>query len=225
MRLTFAFWLPAIASVGLTVAAAFTYRLPGDLAIIHWIQKDQPGHLIKLFTDAVGWINEPLIVVFGAIAGCLLLIRRRWITAFGLLAVLIAIAPVSTIKQLVGRPRPPADLVNVLTSSDSLSFPSGHVFLATVIFGSMIFYADKIVGPNRLFVAAFRAVLIFITLDIGFSRLYKGVHWPSDVLGGYLLGSVGLWLMIWVYERFIASYFSKVLVRMNLASFAQKSSV
>ena len=222
MRFSYAFWLLAAASVGLTVAAAFTHRLPGDLAIVHWIQKDQPVHWIKLCTDTVGWISPPLIVVFGAITGCLLLIRRRWITAFALLTVLVAIAPVSTIKQLVGRPRPAADLVNVLTSSDSLSFPSGHVFLATVIFGSMIYYADRIIGPNRLFVALFRAVLIFITVDIGFSRLYKGVHWPSDVLGGYLLGSVGLWLMIWVYERFIVSYLSKVLVRMKLASFAQE---
>jgi undecaprenyl-diphosphatase len=95
-------------------------------------------------------------------------------------------------KVLVGRQRPTADLVGFAYRSDELSFPSGHVVFYVCYFGFLFFAAYALLprGTNRR-----RAALILAALPvllIGFSRVYLRAHWPSDVLGAYLLS--GLWL-------------------------------
>ncbi len=221
--LSITFVLLVIAAITLSIAATLTLKLPGDLSIARWIQQHHTGDWIKHITTLVSWITEPEIVVFGALAGIILLIRRKWIQAFALGAVLLTVLPVSTIKQLIDRPRPSSDLVNVLATSDSQSYPSGHVFLAVIIFGSIIYFANQIFGPNQRVIWLARVTLFFGIPDIGLSRIYKGVHWPSDVLGSFLIGSLALWISIRVYERFAAPVIARVLVWVRLKNFAPEA--
>ena len=107
-----------------------------------------------------------------------------WVTCLG------ALATTSVGKLLIGRHRPEIELdVTVVTSS----FPSGHATAAVAVYGFLA-YAIARVLPNireRFEVAYWSAILILL---IGLSRIFLGVHFLTDVIGGLLVG--GFWLLI-----------------------------
>ena len=92
------------------------------------------------------------------------------------------------LKLLYGRTRPVA-FFETYPSPSSFSFPSGHALFATAFFGGLaVLLWGRLVHPLlRLGVVILAAALILL---IGFSRIYLGVHYPSDVLGGYAVGVV-----------------------------------
>jgi len=103
----------------------------------------------------------------------------------------------SLLKLGIDRPRP--DLVSHLVNVQTLSFPSGHAMMAAVTYltlGSML--AGIVPGRStRIYVLG---VAILITLLVGVSRVYLGVHWPSDVLAGWCAGFAWATLC-WLVER------------------------
>jgi membrane-associated phospholipid phosphatase len=114
------------------------------------------------------------------------------------------IALVNTVLKLaINRPRPSADLVQVLSSEQGNGFPSGHAFFAILILG-LTAYFISISLKNRVLRMLVLAGLIALILLIGTSRVYLGVHWPSDVIGGYLIGGVFLTALIWFHRTWKA---------------------
>lgn len=89
------------------------------------------------------------------------------------------------LKLLVGRPRPA--LWPRLLFVESESFPSGHALASATFFPLLAL--DLTRGQPRALRAGALAVALLLSLFIGFGRLYLGVHWPSDVLGGWALGA------------------------------------
>jgi len=106
----------------------------------------------------------------------------------------------SIMKILTKRPRPTADFVRILETRTDFAFPSGHVTFYTSLFGFLLYIAWRYAKPS-LWRAAVLISLGFLVTMVGFSRIYLGTHWPTDVLGGYLFGALILALVIWVYER------------------------
>jgi membrane-associated phospholipid phosphatase len=104
------------------------------------------------------------------------------------------------VKIVVQRPRPSADIIKVFQNLTSYSFPSGHVMFYTAFFGFLFFLAFTLLKPSWL-----RTLLLILTggmvLLIGPSRIYLGAHWPSDVLGAYMLGGLVLLGSIRLYQR------------------------
>jgi undecaprenyl-diphosphatase len=100
-------------------------------------------------------------------------------------------------KLLIQRPRP--EIFPPLTIETSFSFPSGHASFAVIFFGLLAYFAA---GGVRTRTARFGIlfVWIFLCLAIGISRLYLGVHYPTDVLAGYLSGLFFLCLGIELFE-------------------------
>ena len=95
----------------------------------------------------------------------------------------------SLLKLGFERPRP--DLVPHGMRVYTASFPSGHAMLSAVTYltlGALLARVEK----SRPIKAFLLGLAIFLTILIGLSRVYLGVHWPSDVVFGYLLGAAWL---------------------------------
>lgn len=100
-------------------------------------------------------------------------------------------------KVIAERPRPEDGMLPILGSD---SFPSGHAIMAVVFYGLIAYLINRSIGSKfkRRIVTAVAIVLVFL---IGFSRVYLGVHWLSDVVAGWALGGVVLSLFISIFER------------------------
>src|SRR5712691_7896729 len=100
-----------------------------------------------------------------------------------------AAAGVWVIKTAFARQRP--DLINALIPAQGYSFPSGHAFVAFAFYGFATFLlAERAQSWSRRVLVVFVGLLVIFM--VGFSRIYLGVHWPSDVLASLALG--GAWL-------------------------------
>jgi len=99
-------------------------------------------------------------------------------------------------KLFFQRARP--DLWETLIHLDSFSFPSGHAMGSTIVYGSAAFLFAAAFPRFRWAFRLGAAVLVFL---IGLSRVYLGVHWPSDVLGGFAAGLVVVFIVAYWYAR------------------------
>ena len=109
------------------------------------------------------------------------------------------------IKTRVLRPRPTKDLVRVMGELGEASFPSGHVVHYVTFYG-FLFYLVFIHLKQRWFRTALLTLLAGIILLVGPSRIYMGHHWPSDVGGAYLVGTLWLGVIIIAYLETKARY-------------------
>src|SRR5205823_11483523 len=135
------------------------------------------------------WIAVPVLLA----AGLTLASQGQRLHAF-VTALVVAVGVgtlVITIKILVARARP--DLGTMLVTVGGPSFPSGHAAQATAMYGAVAYLAGLRCLRWRIRVTLWTAVVLIDVL-VGFSRLYLGTHWLTDVLGGYALG--GAWLAI-----------------------------
>ena len=177
--------------LGLALVAAGDGLVPGDLRLARSIQglDGAAADAIARFGNRIGdylaglLLTIPLLVVFGW--------TRRWRPFILLLTIQALRALNNTVKGLVDSPRPTPDLVRVTEDAHGLGFPSGHAMGSMLLFGAFAVLAWTELPAGRL-----RAVLVLICLAIvgvvGFGRVHTGAHWPSDVLGGYLLGAAFL---------------------------------
>jgi undecaprenyl-diphosphatase len=101
------------------------------------------------------------------------------------------------LKNLYARPRP--DLVPHLSQVFSSSFPSGHSMLAAVIYLTLGSLVASVVSRRTLKVYVL-AVAVMLTTSVGLTRVYLGVHYPTDVLAGWLAGLVWA-LLCWLVAR------------------------
>ncbi|MNP70769.1 Phosphatidylglycerophosphatase B [compost metagenome] len=89
---------------------------------------------------------------------------------------------------------------------NGFSFPSGHSMAAFSLYGVMAFllWRHTLTSIGRGVLIAFSVAMI---LMIGISRIYLGVHYPSDVLGGFLASGCWLSISIWFYQRYMENLF------------------
>jgi membrane-associated phospholipid phosphatase len=185
-------------------------------AVLTFWVKTMPTFAVDLqITRAVQSINFPSFALlmslvswpgFGPqdviIAGLIILLiyafGLHWEAVMALIAALFTTGINVLVKDLVQRPRPTPNLVNVFAKLPSYSFPSGHVMFYLGFFGFIWFLAFTLLKPSlkRSLLLVFFGILIVL---VGVSRIYLGEHWPSDVLGSYLLGSLTLVVIIQFY--------------------------
>ena len=127
-----------------------------------------------------------------------LLLVRNWAgAAFVLVAVGGGQVLSSVLKLGIDRPRP--DLVSHLAQVQTLSFPSGHAMLSAVTYLTLGAMMTRIL-PGRVTRIYVLFLAVLVTLSVGASRVYLGVHWPSDVLAGWCAGFA--WAMLcWLVAR------------------------
>ncbi|MFC7217650.1 phosphatase PAP2 family protein [Streptomyces polyrhachis] len=143
-------------------------------------------HTARVFTD---WVWDPWTMRLALLVAVVWLLRRgerrtaAWVFATGLLATLLQ----QGLKAAVGRERPywpdPVD------SARYAAFPSGHAMSAAVACGLLLWLLRRYGTTRRTWHLA-RGAAAGTVVGVGFTRVYLGVHWPSDVLGGWLLGAL-----------------------------------
>lgn len=168
-----------------------------DVNVIHSLTADRAAHpgvtaVVIPVTNAGGAVG--MIALLVIVAG-LLALQRRWRAALVFVGIVLSgRAIVELIKPLVDRPRPAFDAHPV--SVTSLSFPSGHAANSMI---TMLAIALLVVPARMRTVAIYLAVAI--TGVIGLTRPYLGVHWPSDMVGGWAFG------IAWVLTLAKASHY------------------
>ena len=174
-----------------------TLRDPADLATPigpYWLT-----HAVDDITALGGTTVLSLMTVLATTY--LLLAGQRVIAAFMFLSILGGWIVSAMLKLGVARPRP--DIVPHLVEVHDLSFPSGHAMLSAVTFltlGALLSRAQQYRSTRIFLIAA----AIFLTFIVGLSRIYLGVHYPTDVLGGWCAGAtwaLGCWM---IARRFIS---------------------
>ncbi|MEM9922319.1 MAG: phosphatase PAP2 family protein [Cyanobacteria bacterium P01_D01_bin.50] len=149
--------------------------------------------------------NGSTLIYLSCFVGVFLLTQRRFINAFTL--VIVASGGIGLnlwLKTLYGRVRPA--LWERIVEANSFSFPSGHAMVSLVIYG-FIGYLLIVKFPSWSGIILFFTTLLI--LAIGFSRLYLGVHWPTDVIAGYAAG------LVWLISCIISTEILQLLFSRN----------
>ena len=193
--------------VGLALVAAFTWGFI-ELAdeVVEGSTREIDTRILLLLrepgdtNDPLGppWVEELMrdVTALGGVgvltfltiatAGLLWLLGHRRTTAFLLASVGSGIALSQLLKSLFERPRP--ELVPHGSEVYTASFPSGHSMMAAVVYLTLAVLLTRTFRQPA--VRAYLMVLaVTVVLSVGASRVYLGVHWPTDVLAGWLLGA------------------------------------
>ncbi len=153
-----------------------------DRAVQSAIRGDLPAPLTTFFRTITH--SSTLLVLFVVVAG--FFIGRKWYIEAGLLAFMgvVDLVLVLTLKNIYQRPRPS---IKHLVVETGYSFPSAHSLVLMLIVGSMIIIAhQRIKRKDARYLVEF--LLGLAILLIGLSRIYLGVHYPTDVLASFVLG-------------------------------------
>jgi undecaprenyl-diphosphatase len=132
-----------------------------------------------------------------AVAGYLLLQRKSRAALVVLLAVIGGLVVSHLLKELFDRPRP--DLVPHGSHVYTASFPSGHAMMSAATYLTLGALLARVHAQHRL-KAYFLFLAALLSIAVGISRVYLGVHWPTDVLAGWTLGAC--WAIVcWLLAR------------------------
>ena len=171
----------------------------------------EPGHLdtpigphwLKgAMRDITSLGSTSILVLVTVSVAAYFLVRRQPRTALFMLAAVTGGQVLGTLLKLgVERPRP--ELVPHLMNETSYSFPSGHAMMSAVTFLTLGSLAARALKDRaaRVYVLS---LAVAATLLVGVSRIYLGVHWPSDVLGGWCAGfawALACWLAARLMQR------------------------
>lgn len=165
-------------------------------AELNRLVRDRP-RLVTL-VEAVSFLGKPIWLAVAIGVPCLwLLVRGQRKLAVFLVVTSVGGGVVDTLVKLaVGRPRPAVD--EPVATAFGNSFPSGHSMSSTICYGALVLvFLPLLAGPWRRIAIGGAAVLV---LAIGTSRLALGVHFLSDVLGGFVLGLAWLAASVAAFE-------------------------
>ena len=176
---------------------------PGELRASLWLQSWTTPWLDTVMTGISALGYRPMALPLVVLTTTALYIKgHRKESGLLLAAVLATTGAVTVISDVVARPRPADDLVQIFQHAGGFSFPSGHVMHATAFLGTLTFAVTQSWKPGlarRLVLAS----LVLALAAMGASRLYLGAHWLSDVVGGYAFGAVLLAVAIGLWRRWM----------------------
>lgn len=149
-----------------------------------------------IFVTDVGDVSGYLIVL-----GLFVILSWRILKSWKYVlqsAVVLALATLSNmaLKRFIDRARPG---IEHLVSVETLSYPSGHAMSAMAFFGFLIYLISKL-RINKVIKYTLMVLFAFLILSIGISRIYLGVHFPSDIAGGFIAGFIWVVFCVLIFD-------------------------
>lgn len=199
IRLYFGIYICLFILFGVLCYLAHEYAtFHGDITVSLWVQ----GIDFPFFTslmNAASFLGRavPVSITIALLAAGLLFFRHIREAFFVVILPATAGLANELTKALVDRPRPSG-----ATDMGANSFPSGHTTYAMVIYGCIFFLAPRVLKwPIAARVTQILMVLFIVLM--GTSRVFLEAHWPSDVLGGLILGGLILAPGIFIYKYYV----------------------
>jgi undecaprenyl-diphosphatase len=159
-----------------------------------------PPWVQELGRDATALGGVAWLVFFTlVVAGYLWLDKKHHMVVFLLVAASTGLMISIGLKSFFDRPRP--SLVPHLSHVSTSSFPSGHSMLSSVVYLTLGVLLASVVSQTRLKIYVI-AVALLLSVIIGISRVYLGVHYPTDVLAGWMAG-IAWALLCWLLARWL----------------------
>ena len=172
-------------------------RAPGDPHVLVG-----PGWLHVAAADVTALGSVTVLGLAVVLTLALLLSLKRWSEAVMVLVGAVGGVAISqALKHLFLRERP--DLAYRAVEAANPSFPSGHAMLSAVVFLTLGALAARFAPRKRVKALALGSAVL-VSLLVGVSRIYLGVHWASDVLAGWSMGAawaMACWLAAWAWGR------------------------
>jgi undecaprenyl-diphosphatase len=162
------------------------YTQPFDESVLRWMERHQTPLVERLMVEVTmlgTWIVVLSIVSVAALF--LWLTRHKYSATLLLVATAGGIGLNNILKVGFSRPRP--QIFEWGTTASSSSFPSGHAMSATVVYITVAYLAARLQKTHFARLATLAVAGLFVA-SICFSRLYLGVHYPSDVVAGVIIG-------------------------------------
>ncbi|TME20047.1 MAG: phosphatase PAP2 family protein [Chloroflexi bacterium] len=175
--------------------------LPFDVPVARVIQQLSWGPVVypmQLINSIAGYWQ---MLAGAVVVAAMFIFNRRagWLMLIGSISSLLD----NILKLVISRPRPTVDLVHILTPASGFSYPSGHaVFFTWLSFMTAVSVAPRIRPVYRPLLWLLAALVIVLTC---LARVWAGDHWPSDVMGGVLLGIGWSAFVLWLPERWLPS--------------------
>ncbi|MFM1652211.1 phosphatase PAP2 family protein [Brevibacillus sp. B_LB10_24] len=196
-------WLGFLSTVGFALVAYLVARnatAPFDSLLSSAVQRFESPTLteLALALSFIGSTKAAVVISVVVIALLFFVLRHRSELVLFIAAVGGAALVNDFLKHLFQRERP---TLHRLVEETGYSFPSGHSMGAFALYGILVFLLWKHI-PSRIGRALLLLFGAAMILGIGWSRIYLGVHYPSDVIGAYLASGVWLTASIWVYQRY-----------------------
>jgi undecaprenyl-diphosphatase len=200
-------WLGPLTIVVFALFALDTYLvatqalLPFDIPIALWVQHFPWGPIAAVFNLMNVTAGYPQGVV-GALAVILVFIwdrRGGWLMAIGAISSVLD----NEIKVMLERHRPTPDLVHIVTPAPGFSYPSGHAVFFTWISFMLAFSIAPRIRPGYRWITWVAAAVVIVLGCM--ARVWAGAHWPSDVIGGFLLAIGWCSFVLWIPERWLPS--------------------
>lgn len=205
-RIALAFVLLFALAIAISHEASEPSLLPFDVKSYLELQ-EQASPFFDWLMQGVSYLGEGSVaMMLTVIATAIFALRRQRLEAAFMLATTSNVLVTFALKVLIHRTRPfpvAGNISGFVQSINQYSYPSGHVLFFVVFFGFFAYLAWMYFrGYTRAIAIAICAALIIL---IGPSRIFLGAHWASDVVGGYIIGAIWLFILILAYQYALRS--------------------
>ncbi|MFC4689894.1 phosphatase PAP2 family protein [Dokdonia genika] len=142
--------------------------------------------------NAIGYL-----IVFSVCTLIFYLVFKNWrYVAQIVLVMVLALSSNLILKQIINRARPEAEH---LVTVETLSYPSGHAMMAMAFYGILIYLITQF-NISKIWKFLIILLLAVLILSIGISRIYLGVHYPSDIAGGFIAGFIWVVFCVMIFN-------------------------
>lgn len=178
----------------LTILMLFGMTTSFDNAVYELVRSLECSFFDIYFVWITKLGNETTVVILVII---LLLLLKNKYRMLMVGSTFTSVVSNQAIKHIIRRPRPE---VLKLIKQRGYSFPSGHSMISVAVYGFLIYWVAKNIR-NKYLKYGLCTLLVMVIISVGISRIYVGVHYASDVLGGFLLATAELILLINLNHR------------------------